>query len=136
MVRNRIYSYPHSYENLMMKFLFSSIFDENIPVPFFLTDQIHLAYRSYIVRNIKGSEKNSNNKQYLGNVPFTIYFEFKITTGDTVFFDPKMLVIKYCQIYTFHPSLNLEKIVIFRSFQQSAEEIYDLGHFKRQHVEF
>ena len=45
-----------------MKFLFSSIFDENIPVPFFLTDQIHLAYRSYIVRNIKGSEKNSNNK--------------------------------------------------------------------------
>ena len=47
-----------------------------------------------------------------------------------------MLVISYCQIYTFHPSLKLEKIVIFRSFQQSAEEIYDLGHFKRQHVEF
>ena len=62
MVRNRIYSHPHSYENLKMKFLFSSIFDENIPVPCFLTDQIHFAYRSYIVRNIKGSEKNSNNK--------------------------------------------------------------------------
>ena len=47
-----------------------------------------------------------------------------------------MFTISYCQISTFHPSLNLEKIVIFRSFQQSAEEIYDLSHFKWEHVEF
>ena len=53
MVRNRIYFYPHSYEPK---------FDENITVPCFLTGQIHLAYRSYIGRNIKRSEKNSNNK--------------------------------------------------------------------------
>ena len=52
------------------------------------------------------------------------------------FFDPKMYVAPYCQIYAFHPSLNLEKIVIFRSFQQSADEIYDLSHFQQKHVTF
>ena len=52
------------------------------------------------------------------------------------FFDPKMFVVSYCQIYSFHPGLNLEKIVIFRSFQQSADEIYDLSHFRLEHVAF
>ena len=47
-----------------------------------------------------------------------------------------MFFLSYCQIYSFRPSLNLEKIVIYRSFQQSAEEIYDLNHFRQQHVAF
>ena len=65
-----------------------------------------------------------------------MYFDFETTTGDSVFFDSKMYVVSYCQIYTFHPGLNLDKIVIFRSFQQNAEEIYDLNHFKKEHVPF
>ena len=65
--------------------------------------------------------------KFLGDVPFTIYFDFETTTSDVVFLDPKMFVVRYCQIYSFHPSLNLNKIVIFRSFQQSPEEIYDLS---------
>lgn len=75
-----------------------------------------------------------SNFKYLGDVPFTVYFDFETTTGDTVFFDPKMFVVSYCQIYSFHPSLNLEKIAVFRSFQQSAEEIYNLSHFKQEHI--
>ena len=47
-----------------------------------------------------------------------------------------MFVVSYRQIYSFHPSLNLNKIVIFQSFQQTAEEIYDLSHFKQEHVPF
>ena len=50
--------------------------------------------------------------------------------------DPKMFVISYCQIYVFHPDLKLSKIVIFRSFQQNAEEIYSLNHFSQEHVRF
>ena len=42
--------------------------------------------------------------------------------------------MSYCQIYSFHSSLNLDTIVIFRSFQETAEEIYDLSHFKEEHV--
>ena len=37
--------------------IYEPIFDENILVPYFFTDQIHLEYRSYIGRNIKRSEK-------------------------------------------------------------------------------
>ena len=48
-------------------------------------------------------------------------------------FQTRECVISYCQIYTFHPSLNLDKIVVFRSFQQKPEEMYDLSHFKKEH---
>ena len=47
-----------------------------------------------------------------------------------------MFVVSYCQIYSFHPSLNLEKTVIFWRFQQSAEKIYDLSHFRQEQVAF
>ena len=47
-----------------------------------------------------------------------------------------MFVVSYCQIYLFHPDLNLDKIVIFRSFQEKAEEIYDLRHFRHEHVPY
>ena len=69
-------------------------------------------------------------------IPFTVYFDFETITVDAVFFDPKMLVISYCQICTFRSSLNLDKIIICRSFRQSAEEIYDFSRFKRKHVAF
>ena len=71
-----------------------------------------------------------DNFKFLGDPLFTVYFDFERTTGDTVFLDPKMFVVSYCQIYSFHPSLNLDKIVIFRSFQEIPEEIYDLSHFR------
>ena len=74
--------------------------------------------------------------RYQGDLLFTVYFDFKTTTGDSVFFDPKMCVVSYYQICTFHPSLNLDKIVIFRSFQQNGEEIYDFSHLKKKHVPF
>ena len=47
-----------------------------------------------------------------------------------------MFVVSYCQIYSFRLSLNLDKIVIFRSFQQSPEEIYDLSHFRHEHIPY
>ena len=75
--------------------------------------------------------------KYLSDVPFTVYLDFEATTAETGFFDPKMFVMSYCQMKSsFHPTLNLEKIVIFRSFQQSAEETYDLSHFRQEHVAF
>ena len=78
-----------------------------------------------------------DNFKYLGDVPFSVYFDFETTTTcGYVFFDAKMFVISYCQLYSFHPSLNLNKIVIFRSFQETTEEIYDLNHVKQEHVPF
>ena len=158
-----------------IEIVYEPIYDENVPAPCYFTDKIHLTYRSYIGKNIKGkkkvghptvrqcpyckkffakSEENMKNHirvcatkegisycfkngeiisfqdnfKYLGDVPFPLYFDFELSTGDTAFFEPKMFVVSYCQIYSFHPSLNLEKIVIFRNFQQSTKEIYDLSH--------
>ena len=44
--------------------------------------------------------------------------------------------MSYCQIYSFHPSLNLKKVVIFLSFQQRAEELYDLNRFRHEHTAY
>ena len=72
----------------------------------------------------------------MGDLPFTVYFDFETTTGDSVTDDKKMYIISYCQIFVFHPALNLQKIVIFRSFQQNFEEINSLDHFSQDHVRF
>ena len=77
-----------------------------------------------------------DNFRQMRDVPFTFYFDFETTTGNDIFKDPKMFVISYCQICSFHCALNLDKIVIFRSFQQSVEEMYDSRHFRQEHVPF
>ena len=54
----------------------------------------------------------------MGDLPFTAYFDFETTIGDTVVNDPKMFVISYCQIFAFCPDLNLHKIVILEVFNK------------------
>ena len=44
--------------------------------------------------------------------------------------------MSYCQIYSFHLPLGLDKVVVFGSFQQTPEQIYDLSHFKNEHAAF
>ena len=39
-------------------------------------------------------------------------------------------------IFSFNKALNFDKIVIFRSFQQSISELYDISHFKSELVPF
>lgn len=64
-----------------------------------------------------------DNFKYLGDVPFTVYFDFETTKCDFVFSNPKTFIVSYCQIYSFYQSLNLDEIVIFRSFQQNPENL-------------
>ena len=77
-----------------------------------------------------------NNFKYMRDLPFTVYFDFETTTEDSILHDPKIFVISYCQFYSFHPDLKQDKIVVYRSFQQNAEEIYSLDHFFQEHVKF
>ena len=72
----------------------------------------------------------------MGEVPFTVYFDFETTTRDRIFHNPKMFVISYCIIYVFHASLNLDKIVIFRSFPQKTDKIQNLDHFQEEHISY
>ena len=72
----------------------------------------------------------------MGDLPFTIYFDFEATTGGSILYDPKIFVISYCQIHAFYSDLKVDKIVTFRSFQQNAEEIYSLNHFLQEHTKY
>ena len=77
-----------------------------------------------------------DNFKYIGDLSFSVYFDFETTIGYAVFFHSKMFVISYCVKFTFNRTLNFDKIVIFRSFQQSINELYDISHFKNEHVLF
>ena len=72
----------------------------------------------------------------MGDLLFAVYFDFETTTGDRVLHNSKMFVIRYCQIYVFHPDFKLDKIIIFRRFQQTEEEIYSLYYFSQAHVSY
>lgn len=72
----------------------------------------------------------------MGDVPFSVYFDFETATDDAVFFDSKIYVMCYCIIFSFKKVLNFHKIVIYRTFQQSAQELYSLDHFRTEHVPF
>ena len=78
-----------------------------------------------------------DNLKYLSDLSFTVFFDFETTTGgNSIFLYPAMYVMSCCQIYSFHPSLGSDKVVGFRSFQQTPEQIYDLSHFKNEHAAF
>ena len=40
-----------------IEIVYKRIYDENVPMPCYFTDKSHLAYRSYIGKNVKGKEK-------------------------------------------------------------------------------
>lgn len=66
----------------------------------------------------------------LGDVPFSIYYDFEITTGSVVFFDVKMYVVSYCMVIAFHRDLNIPRICIFRSYDQIHDQLTSLSYFE------
>ena len=68
-----------------------------------------------------------NKFKYLGDVPFTVYFDFETTTtgGSVSFiFDLQMFVVSYGEIYSFHSSLNLDiqtKLPFFEVFNKQLK---------------
>ena len=66
----------------------------------------------------------------LGDVPFGIYYDFETTAGSIVFFDAKIFVVSYCMVAAFHPDLDLPRICIFRSYDQTHEQLTSLSLFE------
>lgn len=78
----------------------------------------------------------SGHFKYMGAILFTFCFDCETTTGDSILYDPKMFVLSYCQVYSSHPDLKLDEIVIYKSFQENVEEIYSLNQFSQEYVKF
>ena len=80
-----------------------------------------------------------DNYQCFGDLLFVVYFDFETCTGDDLFQDKKMyvfIIITFSLIIAFHPKLGIERIVIFRSFQQNQDHLFDLSHLKDQMLQF
>ena len=74
--------------------------------------------------------------KFMGDLRFVVYFDFETTTGSDLFLDKKMYVISYCSIFAFHPKLKMDRIVIYRSFQQTQDELFHLSHLKEKMLQY
>ena len=71
-----------------------------------------------------------------GDMSFVIYFDFETSAGTDLFQDKKIYVLSYCIIIAFHPTLDIERIVVFCIFQQNQDRLVDLSHLKEQRLQF
>ena len=61
-----------------------------------------------------------------GDLSFVLYFDFETTAPTDNIFDPeqkKMFLVCYVLIVAFHQVLNLNRIIIQRSYLHSLEEL-------------
>ena len=81
----------------------------------------------------------SDNFRANGDVPFVIYFDFETTAPTDNCLDPeqkKMFVVLYVMVFAFNPELNLERIIIQRSFSHLIDQLTSLNNFTREQVIF
>ena len=72
-----------------------------------------------------------------GNVPFVVYFDFETTAPVDNYLDPeqkKMFAISYVMIVAFNAELNLDRIIIQRSFAHSVEQLSSLDYFTPEQI--
>ena len=87
-------------------------------------------------KNLITFEDNFKSK---GDIPVAIYFEFEKTAPINNCFDPepkKMFVMSYVLIATFHPHLNLKKIIVQRSYGHSLEQLTTINYLTNDQMSF
>ena len=73
------------------------------------------------------------------DLSFVLYFDFEATTPTDNCFEPeqkKMFVVSYVIIVTFHPALNLDRIIIQRSYARSIDQLTSLNYFSDDQMKF
>ena len=83
----------------------------------------------------------SYQDNFRGNfdIPFVIYFDFETTAPTENCLDlkqKKMFVVSYVKIVAFNLELNLERIIIQRSFANSIDQLTSLNYFTREQITF
>ena len=74
-----------------------------------------------------------------GHLPFVLYFDFETTAPTDNIFDPeqkKMFVVSYVLIVAFHQALNLNRIIIQRSYSHSLEELTTIKYLNNDQIKF
>ena len=74
-----------------------------------------------------------------GDLPFVIYFDFETTAPTDNCLGPeqkKMLLVSYVMIVAFHQALQLDRIIVYRSFAHPLEELTTLEYLTREQITF
>ena len=77
-------------------------------------------------------QDNFKNK---GDLPFSIYFDFETAAPTDNQLDSeqkKIFVVSYVMIIAFQPALKLERIIVYRSFAHSLEQLTSLDYLTRE----
>ena len=80
-----------------------------------------------------------DNMKFLGGLPFSIYFDLETTAGKKVCnFDEDATLhpVSYAVVIAFHPSLNIEKILVVRSFNHIFQQLNDVSYLKDEMLPF
>ena len=75
------------------------------------------------------------NLKYKCDVPLTAYIDFETTAPTDDCPDPensKMYAVSYIIIFAFHPDLNLDRVIIERSFEHSMEQLCSLSYLTNE----
>ena len=89
--------------------------------------------------NIPNLVTFEDNFKYKGDLPMTAYIEFKTAAPTDWCLDPEdknMFAVPYVIIFTFHPELDLERVIIERSFGHSIEKLLTLDYLTRDQIQF
>ena len=91
---------------------------------------------SFNNQSLVSYEDNFNSK---GDLPFCVYFDFeKIAPADNCL-DPeqkKMFVVSYMMIVAFYPTLKLERVIIYRSFAHTLDQLSNINYLTREQIGF
>ena len=74
-----------------------------------------------------------------GDVLFVVYFVYETTEPTDNCLDPeqkKMFVVSYVMIVAFHPELKLDRIITYRSFAHTVEQLTTLDYFSHEQICF
>ena len=80
-----------------------------------------------------------DNFKSKGDLPFSIYFDFETTAPTDNCFEPeqkKTFVVSYVIIAAFHPRLQLDRIIINRSFAHDLEQLTTVNYLSREQLSF
>ena len=72
-----------------------------------------------------------DNVKFMGDLPFVIYFDFETTCGKKTYNfdnDARMYPVSYAFVVTFHPSLNLDRQFVVRSFNHTLDQLNSVSY--------
>lgn len=78
-----------------------------------------------------------DNFHATGDLPFVIYFDFETTAPIDNSFIPEqktMFVVSYVMVVAFHPALQVDKIIIQRSYAHALEQLTGLHYFSQDQI--